>query len=187
MGGVFSSLESREVAHDWDFVEVTLARELFDGKEPKPSEYAILLAKLHQAGARELAFTQPLTWEGAAELELRALDSSLRPFQKVLLPLDLSEVPEPTKAPGWLSGSRIAKEQLVGDSSSLPLMNQVTRPPSVSGRDDLEYAFPDFGGRDLQYRAPGRLPILTRWQDGFSLLGRWHWRCAWRGSSSPNC
>ena len=79
------TLENREGATDWDFVEVPLARELFDGREPKPSEYAILLAKLYQAGARELAFTQPLTWEGAAELELRALDSSLRPFEKVLL------------------------------------------------------------------------------------------------------
>ena len=166
-GWSLSTLESREVAFNWDFVEVPLERELFDGNEPRPSEYAILLAKLHQAGARELAFTQPLTWDGAAELELRALDSSLRPFQKVLLPLDLSEVPEPKMAPGWLSGSQISKEQLVGDASSLPLMNQVTVPPSVTGREDVEYAFPDFGGRDLQYRAPGRLPILTRWQDGF--------------------
>ena len=55
----------------------------------------------------------------------------------------------------------------MGDASSMPLTNQVTVPPSVSGRDEVEFAFPDFGGRDLQYRAPGRLPILTRWQDGF--------------------
>ena len=166
-GWSLSTLERREVAIDWDFVEVPLVRELFDGKEPKPSEYAILVAKLYQAGARELAFTQPLTWEGAAELELRALDSSLRPFQEILLPLDLSEVPEPSMAPNYLSGSRISKEQLVGDASSLPMMNQVTVPPSVSGRGEVEFAFPDFGGRDLQYRAPGRLPILTRWEDGF--------------------
>ncbi|MGJ8725458.1 MAG: hypothetical protein ACSHYB_12945 [Roseibacillus sp.] len=166
-GWSLRTLESRQVASEWDLVEVPLASELFDGKAPKPSEYAILLAKLHQSGARRLAFTHPLTWDDAAELELRALDSSLRPFQEVLLPLDLSEVPEPVRAPSWLVGSRITKAQVVGDASSLPMMNQVTVPPSVSGRDGVAFAFPDFGGRDLQYRAPSRLPILTRWEDGF--------------------
>lgn len=166
-GWSLRTLEAGEVVSDWDFVEMPLARELFDGKEPKPSEYAVLLAKLHQSGARELAFTQSLAWDDGAELELRALDSSLRPFASVLLPLDLSEVPQPASVPRWLGESQISKDRLIGDSSSLPMMNQVTVPPSISGGAGVAFAFPDFGGRDLQYRAEGRLPVLTRWGDGF--------------------
>jgi hypothetical protein len=169
-------LEEREPSNKWDFVEVPLASELFDGKAPKPSEYAVLLAKAHQAGARELAFTRALTWENAPELELRALDSSLRPFGEVLLPIDLSEVPQPKSAPQYLEESVLPRENLVGDASSLPLMNQVAVPPSVSGRSGIVFAFPDFGGRDLQYRAPGRLPVLSRWEDGF--LPSWSLRLA---------
>lgn len=160
-------LELLEPASEWDQVSVPLARELFDSREPKPSEYAVLLAKLHRAGARELAFTESPGWEAAPELELRALDSSLRPFREVLLPIDLSEVPQPSAPPRYLEDSLISRKNLVGDASSLPIMNQVAVPPSVTGRAGVQFAFPDFGGRDLQYRAPGRLPVLTRWQDGF--------------------
>ena len=159
-------LESQEVAPGWDFVEVPLVSELFDGEEPKPSEYAVLLAKLHQSGARELAITQSLTWDDASELELRALDSSLRPFRRVLLPIDLSEVPEPPRAPSWLMESGIARGQLTGDASSLPLMNQVSVPPSVSGREGLEFAFPDFGGRDFAISCSGSFT-------DFDALGGW--------------
>lgn len=160
-------LEEKQVELEWDLVEVPLASELFDGKTPKPSEYAVLLAKAHQAGARELAFTRALSWKGAPELELRALDSSLRPFERILLPIDLTEVPQPPDSPSYLQRSLLARGNLAGDASSLPFMNQVAVPPSVSGREGVEFAFPDFGGRDLQYRAPGRLPVLTRWEDGF--------------------
>ena len=151
----------------WSFVEVPFSRELFDGKEPKPSEYAILLAKLHQAGVRKLALTQSLSWSEIAELELRALDGSLRPFGDVLLPIALSEVPQPASSPFWLEGSLLSSETLRGDASALPLMNQVITPPSVSVRPGLRFAFPDFGSRDLQYRVPGRLPVVTRWGDEY--------------------
>ena len=160
-------LEEREKPPRWDFVEVPLVSELFDGKEPQPSEYAILLAKAHQAGVRELAFTRTLTWKEAPELELRALDSSLRPFGEVLVPIDLSEVPQPVPSPRFLQESLLTKAHVEGDVSSLPLMNQVAEPPSISGRLGLKFSFPDFGGRDLQYRGPGRLPVLTRWEEGF--------------------
>ena len=149
---------------DWSFVEVTSSRELFDEKVPKPSEYAVLLAKLHKAGARELASTQGFSWPNAVELELRALDGSLRPFENILLPIEITEVPQPSSSPVWLQQSLLAPETLQGDASGLPLMNQVAVPSSVSARSDLRFAFPDFGSRDLQYRAPGRLPLVTRWE-----------------------
>ncbi len=175
-------LETSEKADSWDLVEVPQARELFDEAEPKPSEYAVLLAKLHQAGAREVAFSKPLTWESAAELELRALDSSLRPFREVLLPIDLQEVPEP-KPPEYLENSLLAKDALVGVASGLPVMNQVAVPPSVTAHPGIQFAFPDFGGRDLQYRVPGRLPVLTRWEGGF--LPSWSLSLAMRMEGVP--
>ncbi|MDQ8189080.1 hypothetical protein [Roseibacillus persicicus] len=169
-GWSLRSLEREETGiQNWSFVEVPLEPELFDGHQPKPSEYAILLAKMYQSGARELAFSQPLNWEEAPELELLALDSALRPFSEVLLPLDLSEVPQPEASPAWLTESLVGRTGLIGDASSLPLMNQVMVPPSVSGRSGVEFAFPDFGGRDLQFRAPGRLPVLARWGEDFLL------------------
>lgn len=169
-GWSLRSLQQEKVeVTGWSFVELSLEPELFDGETPKPSEYAILLAKIYQSGARELAFTQALTWADAPELELLSLDSSLRPFSAVLFPIDLSEVPQPQVSPDWLASSLVPRNNLVGDASSLPLMNQVMVPPSVSGRQGLVFAFPDFGGRDLQFRAPGRLPVLARWGDDFLL------------------
>ena len=177
-GWSLRTLEQTEAPDDWSLVEVPLVGELFDGKEPQPSEYAVLLAKLYQSGARELAFTQPLAWKDAPELELRALDSSLRPFEEILLPIDLSEVPQPVASPQWLENSLVSKDNLIGHASSLPVMNQITIPPSVSGQRGIAFAFPDFGGRDLQYRAPERLPLLTRW-DG-ALLPSWSLSLAMR-------
>ena len=170
-GWSLKTLGPGEAPEPWSLVEVPLERELFDGKVPQPSEYAVLLAKLHQAGARELAFTQSLAWKDAPELELRALDSSLMPFEEVLLPLDVSEVPEPEASPQWLEGSLISKKNLVGHASSLPVMNHITMSPSVSDHSGLAFAFPDFGGRDLQYRTAERLPLVTRWEG--SLLPSW--------------
>ena len=164
-------LKAEEVGSPWAVVEVPFTSELFDGSEPSPSEYAILLAKLHQAGARQLAFTQSLTWKEAPELELLALDSALRPFSNILLPVDVTEVPRPENLPGWLKHSLIPMERLQGDASRLPLVNQIVISPSVSGRAGLVFALPDFGGRDLQFRAPERLPLFARWED--QILPSW--------------
>ena len=156
-----------QMASDWSFVTVRSSRELFDQKKGKPSEYAILLSKIHQAGAREVVLTQDLTWPDAEELELRTLDGALRPFRDVLLPIALTEVPQPSDSPSWIAGSLIPPKVVRGDSSGLPLMNEVAVPPSVTSREGVNFAFPDFGSRDLQYRAPGRLPVLTRWHESY--------------------
>ena len=44
-GWSLRTLEQTEAPDDWSLVAVPLVGELFDGKEPQPSEYAVLLAK----------------------------------------------------------------------------------------------------------------------------------------------
>jgi hypothetical protein len=176
-GWSLRSLEKREAPEiPWQLVELPLAPELFDGEQPQPAEYAILLSKLHQAGTREIAFTSELSWEEAPEIELVALDSALRPFQKILLPLPLSEVPQPDARPAWLRSSLIPRSSVVGDSSSLPIVNDVTFPPAVSAGEEITFAFTDFGGRDLEFRSSQRLPLVTRWEEDF--LASWSLRLA---------
>lgn len=165
-------------ARDWSLISVPQAAELFDGQEATPAEYAVMLAQLHQAGVRDLVLTTELSWEAAPEIELVALDSALRPFEGVLLPLNFSEVPEPLAYPEWLQHSVIPKANFIGDASSLPIMNQVVSPPSVTGDAGVCFAFPDFGSRNDQVRAPERLPLLARWGEDF--LASWPLQVAMR-------
>ena len=176
------SLEQEQVEEDftesWSLVSVPQASELFDKEEATPAEFAVILSKLHQAGVRDLAFTNELTWGEVPEIELLAFDGALRPFREALLPLSFTEVPEPSPHPDWLKDSVIPRESLVGDISSLPLMNQVVKASSVAGNEKVKFAFPDFGGRDARFRAPGRLPLLVRWGDDF--MASWPLQIAMR-------
>ncbi|WP_377173837.1 hypothetical protein [Roseibacillus ishigakijimensis] len=152
---------------DWTRVEILESPELFDEDEPSPSEMALILSKLHQAGVRDLALTAYLSWSQAEQLELLALESSLQPFETVLLPVAASEVPQPDDSPLWLADSLLSRENLRGDTSGLPLLNQVVAPPSLEVNPRIRFAFPDFGSRDFQYRREGRVPLLARWHEGF--------------------
>lgn len=170
--------EGEALSGDWSLISVPQATELFDGEEATPAEYAVILARLHQAGARDLALTGELSWQAAPEIELVALESALRPFEEILLPLNFSEVPEPLPYPEWLQGSVIPRANFIGDSSSLPIMNEVVSPPSVTGDSGVRFAFPDFGSRNSQVRAPQRLPLFARWGEDF--LASWPLQVAMR-------
>ncbi|MEM9081195.1 MAG: hypothetical protein AAGC74_10940 [Verrucomicrobiota bacterium] len=163
---------------EWSLVEMGRSAELFDGVEPSPTEMAWLLSKLHQGGTRALAFTRPLAWEEAPELDLRTLDLALRPFDEVLLPLGVSEVPNPRELPEWLEGSTMGSEQVRGDFTSLPLMNSITVSPSVTPDEDLGFAFPDFGARDPLFRSESGVPLVARW--GERLIPSWSLSLAMR-------
>lgn len=163
---------------DWTLIEMPLVPELFDSKNPDPAEYAVILSKLHQAGTRRVAMTAGLSWEDAPEIELVALESAMKPFQDVLLPLPFSEVPNPTPQPAWLRSSLIPGSTLVGDPSSLPIVNQISFPSAVAGSERVTFAFADFGGRDLQFRSEQRQPLLARWGD--DLIASWSLRMVMR-------
>lgn len=155
------------IPFDWSLVEVPDVPELFDGDVPSPAEYAVLLSKLHQAGTREVAFTEGLSWETAPEIELVAMESALQPFGGILLPLAFSEVPNPSSPPAWLQPSLIPGSVLIGDASSLPIVNQISFPSAVAGSEQVTFSFADFGSRDLQFRNEQRIPLLARWGSDF--------------------
>ncbi len=153
---------------DWGIVRLADSAVLFDSAEPQPSEYGVLFGRAYRAGARNLVISHQLRWDDAEGLELRALDLALRPFESVGLPVSLSEVPRPSRSPSWLDSSVLNGDSIVGDSSKLPIMNQVDDQLALNDSElKLQFGFPDFGLRDTQYRTDTRKPLLVKWGDGF--------------------
>lgn len=123
-----------------------------------PANWAYLIKTASDRGLQNLALTQSLSWQGAPEIPLRALDHQLSQLRGSVQSLELENHGLSTPLPDYLQGSSLTR--VAGFPSRLPEADTVKTPPSSTF--DL-YAFSNLlGGGPV----PGKShPLLIAWGD----------------------
>jgi len=129
------------------------AQQTFRANPLTASNWVFILNRLRAAGSDTLMVAQPLSWQNADELSLRALEHQLSTFRHSVLAVDLTLLPEASPFPSYLENSTLTVK---GDLSQLPEVNNLLTPPSLN--------VSSFGFGKLPFKGTG-IPLLARWGD----------------------
>ena len=134
----------------------------FEDMPPPPADVAVVLARLHERGARGFGYGYPLQWEQADTLAVEAMRRVMDRFDAAVigLPLKDSTAGDPVAAP-FLRAS-VGTADLAGDASEIPVVNTIRGvAPELGGDRSLA----GFTRLETEKPEQGRAYLLARWGD----------------------
>lgn len=152
-------------AHDHDLLQWDLVvlgdpvDATFQGSPHAPIDFALIFSNLQRLGARQLACAALLAWEAPDPFGLTAMENTLADFESVVIAAPLTRGTVMEALPPPFRRNSLLLEDLVGNSSLLPVVNRVSIPTMIYGGDNTLAGFQviDSEPRD------GTLPLLARW------------------------
>jgi len=109
---------------------------VFESYPLSPSDWAIVLNRLYEKGARKVMIQDELSWEKADELELSALGHEIKKFDSCVIGLSYRLVPGAHPRPSYLDHSTIEQKSDSPLTQALKV-NEVLFAPSVTGIDSV--------------------------------------------------
>ncbi|GAA5484494.1 hypothetical protein [Haloferula sargassicola] len=134
----------------------------FESMPPPPSDIAVVLARLNEAGLEQMGIGYPLQWDEPDTLAIQAMRGVMDRFPGLVLgfPLKDSTAGDPVAAP-FLRAS-IDDDEVAGDVTELPVVNAIRGvAPELGGRRTLA----GFTRLESEKDESGRAYLLARWGD----------------------
>lgn len=129
---------------------------IFESCPPSPLDYAIIFDRLLQQGHRQIVVGTRINWDTRLDeeqnaptsldfddrrLPFQALEAKLALFDRALIGLALTRGVEPHPLPEALKHSLIPLGEISGDSSLIPVVNQLPVPQSIHGGPTTQAGF----------------------------------------------
>lgn len=127
-----------------------------------PLDISTTLLNLHKQSVKRVMIGTHLQWADHDEVELEAFALALKPFDKVTIALPLKRSVEAGIMPKPLERSAIPLDDLHGDASLIPQVNQVSLPTLIPFPKNTYAGFSEL---ESEPAAAGMLPLLARWGD----------------------
>ena len=134
----------------------------FEAMPPPPSDMAVVLVRLHDAGVKHLGLGYPLQWEEPDVLAVQAMRGVMDRFDSLVLgfPVKDGTAGEPVAAP-FLRAS-VDEAAVAGDVTELPVVNAIRGvAPELGGEKSLA----GFTRLVSEKEETGRTYLLARWGD----------------------
>lgn len=133
----------------------------FQASPPSPVDFAIILRNLRRLGQDRVALATPLSWPEADAISLTALDQQLDAMSSAITSSPLSRSPLPTPIPPAFRRASIALSEVDGNTSLLPIVNRLSIPDVVLGKQTPLAGFTILESEP----ATTQLHLLARWDD----------------------
>lgn len=133
----------------------------FQTSPPSPVDLAVILTNFQRLGARKAATAGVLAWEKPDVIGLTALEKAIGKFDSLVMAAPLSRGPVAETMPPAFRNASVSIDAVLGDTSSLPVVNRIPLPGVILGKEKTLAGFQTLESETAS-DAP---PLMARWED----------------------
>lgn len=133
----------------------------FQTSPPSPVDLAVVLTNFQRLGAKKAATASVLAWEKPDVIGLAALDKVIGRFDSLVMAAPLSRGPVAETMPPAFRNASVPVAAIVGETSSLPVVNRIPLPGVILGKDNSLAGFQSLESE----MASDATPLMARWED----------------------
>lgn len=137
--------------------------QIFEKSPPSPLDYAVILEKLHEQKQQKVILATQASWDNYTDMELQALDGRLGRFQQVIISLPVTRGATKAPLPPSLQRSVIPTQNIRGQYSTLPVVNQVTLKNHANGGKQTYAGFSTIESNEAPQT--DAVQMLALWKD----------------------
>ena len=134
---------------------------VFQNFPPSPIDVAVLLNNLHRLDEKNAAIAAVFAWDEPDAIGLTALAKTIGRFKSVAMAAPLTRGTTSDPMPSAFLRASIPMHEVAGDSSLLQIVNRISVPGTVLGRENTMAGFQSLDSQSQE----GACPLIARWGD----------------------